>query len=76
MLKRCIFTITDLDTGEIYGRFEHEYNISEKRDKEYVVKLLTRFVEIPVQKNCNVTCTFTCRPWKNSIDSEIIPNFF
>jgi hypothetical protein len=67
MLKRCIFTISDLDTGEIYGRFDHEYNISEKRDKDFVVKILQRFVEIPVQKNCNVTCSFTVRPPKDSV---------
>lgn len=76
MLKRCIFSITDKDTGEIYGWHDKVYNIEVLSQRELVQKITNRFVEIAYEKQANVVCTLTIRPPKNSVPSEEIPLVF
>lgn len=67
MLKRCIFTITDKDTGEIYGQFDKTYQLDVVSQRDLVKKILARFVEIPYEKQCNIVATFTCRPAADTV---------
>lgn len=76
MIKRCIFTITDKDTGEVYGWFDKDYNIDVVSQRELVQKITNRFVEVAYEKQANVVCTLTIRPPKDSIPSEEIPFVF
>lgn len=76
MIKRCIFTITDKDTGEIYGKFDKDYQIDVDSQRDLVKRILSRFVDVAYEKQANVVCTFTCRPPKDSVNSEEIPDFF
>lgn len=76
MLKRCIFSITDKDTGEIYGWFDKEYQLDEKSHRERVKEITSRFIEIAYEKQANIVASLVVRPPKDSVPTEEIPFVF